>query len=282
MASDDIDLDAYFRRIGYAGARTPGLETLRAIHRHHTMTIPFENLDVVLRRPIRLEPAALQEKLIRNRRGGYCFEQNGLLAHVLRRLGFAVTPLAARVRWGVPDDVETSRSHMLLKIDLAEGPYIADVGFGGQSPSEPLALVDGAEQSTTLGLYRLARFEGGFALQMRIGEGWPTLYRFTLEPQLQPDYEVSNWWVSTHPSSLFVRNLTAARQGPDRRYTLLNGQFAIRRPDGRAEEWRLAGLTELSQILAQYFELDVAALGEAAEVAAALERCLAQEPPLPA
>jgi N-hydroxyarylamine O-acetyltransferase len=275
MTSDDIDLDAYFRRIGHTGPRMPGLETLRAIHEHHTTAIPFENLDVLLKRPIRLDPASLQRKLIHERRGGYCFEQNGLLAHVLRRLGFAVTPLAARVRWGVAEAVDTSRSHMLLKIDLAEGPYIADVGFGGQTPGVPLALTADLEQPTADSIYRLVHFGAGYELQMRVADAWSSLYRFTLEPQLQPDYEVANWYVSTHPSSIFVRNLLVARRTPGRRHTLLNGQFAIRRPDGRAEEWKLAGVVELMQILAEYFELDTAAMGAAAAVEEALERCLA-------
>src|SRR5690242_16272279 len=94
-----IDLDAYFARIGYFGPRTPTLDTLRGVHRAHFHGVPFENLDVVLNRPIRLDPASLMQKIVAERRGGYCFESNALLMYALHTLGFVVTPLAARVLW---------------------------------------------------------------------------------------------------------------------------------------------------------------------------------------
>lgn len=274
MASDDVDLDAYFRRIDHDGPRNSAFDTLCAIHAAHVASIPFENLDVLLRRPIRLNVASLQKKLIHDRRGGYCFEQNGLLAHVLRALGFRVTPLAARVRWGVADGVDTSRSHMLLKVDFGDQAYFVDVGFGGQTPGAPLAFAPGLEQATRHGLYRLIEFGAGLELQLRVGGAWAPLYRFTLEPQIQPDYEVANWYVSTHPESIFVRNLLAARQLPDRRYTLLNNQFAIRRADGVSEDWMLGGVDELVQILSDYFGIESDSIGDQAETRLALGRCL--------
>ncbi|MGH7212548.1 MAG: arylamine N-acetyltransferase family protein, partial [Acetobacteraceae bacterium] len=108
------DVDAYFRRIGYSGDRTHSLETLRAIHLRHAEAIAFENLDPLMRRTPRLDLVSLQEKLMRDGRGGWCFEQNLLFSHMLRALGFRVRCLSARVLWGQPEDAITARSHMLM------------------------------------------------------------------------------------------------------------------------------------------------------------------------
>src|SRR5262245_48596342 len=115
-----IDLDAYLRRIAYTGAREPTLETLRALHWHHPLAIPFETLDPLLGRGVRLEPDALERKLVAERRGGYCFEQNLLFAHALRSLGFAVSYLSGRVIWQAGDHERRARTHMLLFVQLGE------------------------------------------------------------------------------------------------------------------------------------------------------------------
>ena len=110
--SEAFDLDAYLARIGYAGPRTPTLATLRAIHALQPAAIPFESLDPFLRRPVPLDLASLQAKLVGQRRGGYCFELNGLFAAALKALGFSVTPLSGRVRWMAPPDrPESARTH---------------------------------------------------------------------------------------------------------------------------------------------------------------------------
>ena len=284
MSGEDFDLDGYLERIGHAGPREPTLDTLTSVHARHVAAIPFENLDVLLGRPIRLDTVSLSRKLVRARRGGYCFEQNGLMFQVLGALGFAATPLAARVRLGAPEAVETARSHMLLAVALADGPYIVDVGFGGQNSTVPLRLEPGLEQATPHGLYRLAAHDDGgpvpaFELQARGRDGWSGLYRFTMEPQLRADYEVANWWVSTHPESIFVRSLMVARAERDRRYTLLDGRFAIRNADGRTEEWALPGADDLAGVLKEYFGLDTDRIAEEGQVStprmrAVLERCV--------
>ena len=133
-----VDLDAYFRRVGYDGPQTATLATLRALHRLQPQAIAFENLDPLLRRPVRLDPASLQAKIVDGGRGGYCFEQNLLFAHVLRALGFRVQELTARVRWSVPPGVHTPRVHALLLVEAEDATYLADVGFGGSS--EPASL----------------------------------------------------------------------------------------------------------------------------------------------
>lgn len=253
-----IDLDAYFARIGYAGARAPSAETLRALHRAHFTSVPFENLDVVLRRPIRLDPESLQRKIVAERRGGYCFESNALFMHGLLAMGFAVTPLAARVLYERSDPTLPPRSHMLLMVDLDEGLYLADVAFGGQTPPQPLSLAVGVKQATTHEPYRLRRTEDGeLDLQALMSGQWGTLYRFTLHPQLPVDFEHANWHVSTHPDSFFLNNLIVAMPGEGCRYTLFNREFRKRWPDGRVETLALEDGKALAATLQEQFGIAV-------------------------
>ena len=257
------DLDAYFARIGHGGPSGADLETLTALHLAHPSAIPFECLDPFLSRPVRLDPAALQAKLLAARRGGYCFEQNGLLRRVLETLGFRVTPLAARVRWKLPDDApRTPLTHMLLKIDLPEGPYLADVGFGGQSPTAPLKMEPGQEQATSHGAYRLMPAGDGVTeLQTRLPgrapDDWQAMHRFTLEPQGPEDYETYSWRTSTHPASRFTSNLIASRVVGEARVNLMNRERTTRWPDGRTEHAILADAAALGEVLARDFGLDL-------------------------
>ncbi len=130
-----FDLKAYLRRIGGVDCRAPDLGTLRAIVARHARAIPFENLDPFLRRPVRLDTASLTSKLVHGGRGGYCFEQNLLLTHALDAFGYPTTGLAARVLWNRPADAPLpARGHMLVGVDLEEGPHVVDVGFRGTDP----------------------------------------------------------------------------------------------------------------------------------------------------
>jgi len=140
MANDTLDLDRYCRRIGLTEANGPSLDLLQAIVARHSASIPFENLDIVLGRPIRLDIGSLQSKLVDSRRGGYCFEQNTLLRTALEQFGFRVSSLMARVVRGKATDALTPRTHLLLQVDLPEGTYLADVGFGNLTPTRPLRL----------------------------------------------------------------------------------------------------------------------------------------------
>lgn len=226
MTLSSGDIAAYFDRIGYGGTARADRATLAEIVALHTATIPFENLGPLLGIPPRLDAESLVAKLVRGGRGGYCFEQNGLLQLVLERLGFAVTGLAARVLWMQPEDAVTARSHKLLLVALAEGPVIVDVGFGGNTLTGVLDLVADAEQATPHELFRLLEREGEWRQQVRIGAEWRTTYRFDLHPQFAIDYEPINWWTATNPASHFTRMLTAARALPGKRLTLRNREIA--------------------------------------------------------
>jgi len=255
-----FDLDAYLERIGYEGSRSPSLETLSAIHLAHAQTIPFENLDPYLKRPVLLDIESLQKKLVLGGRGGYCFEQNLLLSHALKTLGFDVTGLAARVLWNVTDDAVRPRSHMLLLINLNGAPLIADAGFGGLTLTGPLRLEANVEQSTPHETFRLLRAGEDFVMQANISGNWKPLYRFDLQPQFQADYEVTNWYLSHHPNSRFVTGLIAARPDRDRRYALLDREFAIHHLHGSSEKSTLADGTELRTALEEKFRINLAGL----------------------
>jgi N-hydroxyarylamine O-acetyltransferase len=244
-----IDLGAYFRRIGYDGDRAPTAEALRAVHLRHAQAIPFENLDPLLGRPVRLDPPDLERKLVHDGRGGYCYEHNLLLRHALEGMGFRVTGLAARVLWDRPHGPAPARTHMLLRVDAGDESYVADVGFGGQTLTAPLRLVPDVEQETPHEPYRLLPVGGEFVLQSRVRGEWRPLYRFDLGEHHQADYEVASWYLSHHPESPFVTGLKAARPVPGKRYALRDNVLAVHIPDGRTERQVLRTAGELRAAL---------------------------------
>jgi N-hydroxyarylamine O-acetyltransferase len=268
--SESIDLPAYFARIGYGGPYDPTLAVLRALHALHPRAIPFENLDVLLKRPVRVDPASVQAKLVAGGRGGYCFEHNALFSAVLKALGFGVTDLAARVQWGRPDGPVGPRTHRLLRVETPDGPYQADVGFGGVTQTAPLRLIAGAEQAEGAGAFRLvAAGDDELQLQFKLPSGWSPMYQFAQTPQAPVDYELANWFVSTHPDSPFIANLMAAWVGEDRRYALLNNALSVYRHDGGVEK-HVLGAAELEALMHETFGL--ARPGDDAAVAALYAR----------
>jgi N-hydroxyarylamine O-acetyltransferase len=250
-----FNLDAYSSRIGYSGERSPTLETLRGVHLQHPQAIPFENLNPLLGWPVLLDAVSLQQKLVQGGRGGYCYEQNLLFSHALETIGFNVTGLAARVSWNTPEGVVLPRTHMLLRVDLDGQAYIADVGFGGLTLTAPLRLELETEQQTPHGPFRLAGDNDEFILQAKIGGAWKSLYSFTLQEHLLPDYEMANWYVSCHPESRFVNRLVAARAGRDRRYVLLNNEFAVHYLNGTTERRAIPTGAEIRKVLEGPFGL---------------------------
>lgn len=252
-----LDLDAYFRRIGYDGPRTATLATVQAIIQHHTQTIPFENLNPFLRLPVKLELKALQTKLVYSRRGGFCFEQNGLLRQVLLALGFQSKPLGGRVVWGRPPGYLPPRSHMIQLLTIDAERYIVDVGFGGMTPTAPIRLVPDLVQETPHEPYRFVTDGEDFILEALIGESWRALYRFDLAEQRPADYELSNFWVCHHPDSHFISGVSAARIEPGRRYALRDNQLTIHHTGGVSETQVLTSVEELCEVLDTVFYITV-------------------------
>lgn len=250
-----IDLDAYFARIGHTGPRTPTLETLNAIVNAHVQAIPFENLDVLLGRGIALDPAALEKKLVHARRGGYCFEQNSLLLHVLGALGFEVRPLSARVRYQRPRDFTPARTHVFVRVELEES-WVVDVGVGAMSVTGALRLAEEGPQTTPHETRRLLRENGLIYHQVLFGEEWQDVCEFTLEEMPLIDREVANWYTSAHPGSHFKNRLLVARALPGgARVGLLNRELTVRQRDGRAERRVLTSPDELLEVLEAHFGL---------------------------
>ncbi len=251
-----MDLDAYFARIGYAGPRDASLSTLRGIVAAHVQAIPFENLDVLMGRPIALDEPALVQKLVHDRRGGYCFEQNGLLLLVLEALGFQVKPISARVRLQRPRDFIPPRTHAFLRVELEGESWLADVGVGGLSPSAPLRLTFEGEQPTLHEPRRIVREEGKLFHQVRLGEEWSDVCEFTLEEMPLIDRELANWFTSAHPQSHFRNRLLVARaESGGARRTLLNQELSFRGADGQAAKRILASHDELIEVLGTDFGL---------------------------
>jgi N-hydroxyarylamine O-acetyltransferase len=253
-SNESIDLHAYLERVGLRQPVAPDLATLRAITAAHTAAIPFENLDPFLGISPSLDIASVQRKLVRDGRGGYCFEQNRLLSDALRAIGFKVTDLAARVLWGQPEDAITARTHMLLRVEADGKSWLADVGFGGNTPTGPLEFAPDVEQPTPHETFRLIhRDDTDWRVQVLADGDWMTLYRFDLQPQFPADYRVSNWWTSTYPESHFVTGLTAARAPAGRRLTLRNRQFTERSIGGATTKRTLATTAEIRAVLQDEF-----------------------------
>jgi N-hydroxyarylamine O-acetyltransferase len=248
-----VDLPAYLERMAYTGACASSVPVLEALHLAHVTHIPFENLDIQLGRPVRLDLPGLQAKLVQGKRGGYCFEQNTLFAAALECLGFRLKRLAARVRLGARRVLP--RTHMLLEVEVEGRSWLADVGFGGEGLLKPIPLV--AEQVCEHygWSYRLQEAAGLWTLQcFRRGE-WLDLYAFTREPQFDVDFEMANYYVSTHPESRFVQTLTAQLATPEARYTLRDRELLVLRGDEETCQ-TVADGEALLRLLAETFGLD--------------------------
>jgi N-hydroxyarylamine O-acetyltransferase len=165
--------------------------------------------------------------------------------------------VAARVLWNQPEDAITARGHMLLRVLVDGQPYLADVGFGGQTLTGPLQLVWDQTQQTPHEPFRIVQVDDFFKLQSLVGESWKTLYRFGMEEQYAVDYGVTNYYLSTHPASHFVHRLMAARTLPGLRYALLDNQLTIHHLRGASERRVLQGADELRQVLEQDFGIAV-------------------------
>ena len=254
--SAGFDLDAYLARIGYRGSRTADLATLHAVVLHHATSIPFENLDVLLDRPIVLTPEALFAKLVTARRGGYCFEQNNLLLLALRALGYRVTPIGARVRWQVPREVMPARTHLFLRVHLTGGDWLADCGLGASSLTGAIPLEFGRELPTPHEPRRLVDEGGRLFHQMKMGDTWGDLCEFTLDEMHPIDCEVANWWTSANCSSKFRQGLMLGLALADgTRKAMRDGQYIHRRGSQIITQQPIESGGQLLALLKEHFGL---------------------------
>lgn len=256
-----MNLDAYLHRIGYEGPRSNTIEVLREIILLHACSIPFENLDVLLDRGVSLEDDTVQRKLVQDRRGGYCFEHNSLLMRALSEIGFAATPMSARVRVKLARDVTPPRTHLFLRVVINHVPWLVDVGVGSLSPTGPfrLDLLD-IEQTTPHEPRRIVCEKQGplprYFHQARLGDEWVDVHEFTLEEMPVIDREVGNCWTSMHPKSKFRLNLIVGLACTDgTRKSIVNREFTHRRGAEIIERFEMSDPDQLLEVLAIRFRL---------------------------
>lgn len=260
-----LDLTGYFDRVGYDGPAAPTLDVLQGLMTAHTGSIPFENLDPLMGVPVDdLSPQALTDKLVHRRRGGYCYEQNGLMGYVLTEIGFRVRRLAGRVVWMLPPDAPLgAQTHTVLAVTFpgSQGSYLVDVGFGGQTLTSPIRFETGNAQQTTHEPYRLNDRGDGLVLQALVRGEWKPLYVFGTQTVPQIDLKLGSWYVSTHPESIFVTGLMAALTTDDARYNLAGRNLTVHRADG-SEKIRLDDAVAVVDVLSERFGIDVAGIGD--------------------
>jgi N-hydroxyarylamine O-acetyltransferase len=218
-----VDVGAYLERIGDRGPRDATLSTLRRLHRAHLLAVPFENLDIPLHRAVSVEPADAFAKIVGQRRGGFCYEQNGLFGWVLRALGFQVQLLSARVVNGGAAGPEFD--HLALQIDLAEGRFLADVGFG-RGAREPLSLDTGASGEAEGALYRVVPGDPDWRVEFVLPERAPQpQYLFTLVPRRQDEFVPMCRYHQSSPQSPFTRKRLCTLATAAGRLTFLDGRL---------------------------------------------------------
>jgi N-hydroxyarylamine O-acetyltransferase len=248
-----VDIDAYLDRIDYHGTIEPTERTLRELQLAHLLTVPFENLSIHAGEPIVLDDHSLFDKIVRRRRGGFCYELNGLFAALLRALRFKVEMLSAGVA-NDEGDFGPDFDHMVLTVTL-EDRWLVDVGFG-DSFRHPLLLDYEGEQSEDNDAYRIAH-NSHLILSQRRGDGeWKDQYRFTLQPHTYPDYAGMCHYHQTSPQSHFTRARVCTRATPDGRITLSELRLITTR-NGEREEQLLGGDEEYKTALREYFGIEM-------------------------
>lgn len=258
MSEAQFDQSAWLARIGYSGPVTPTLATLNHLIFAHSHSIAYETLDIMLGYPPKLDVPTLQHKMITTKRGGYCFEQNMLFRAGLRSLGYQITSLQGRVVRGLEIDAPRPAIHMLLKIELPEGTYLADVGFGNLAPTCALLLEPQVEQETPHEVMRFIDVGGELTLQARLKHGWQHIYRVIPYARYDGEYDITNWYTATHPDTPYQGNIIVAKPGPNRsRVTMYNARVTIRDAEGHAEKRWLQTESEFKDVLRGEFGLNM-------------------------
>jgi N-hydroxyarylamine O-acetyltransferase len=255
MKRDFLNLDSYFARINYKGSREISEGTLRDIHIAHTLKVPFENLDVFYRRPILLDGASLYKKIVKEKRGGYCFEMNGIFSLVLQEMGFKVANLLAKV---TIDGIHyTTKTHQAILVETEGTKWLADVGFGNDGIIAPLILEENTEQKQFAHTYRLITDSTlGYVLQKKNENGYYPLYAFTLDACSPEDFLMSNHFTATFPESFFLTMRMCTMPTKDGRITLTDSHFKVVNKSD-VSELPIANEHEFNALLKEHFSLDL-------------------------
>jgi len=252
--SNIFDLDAYLGRINYDGPRTPTYDTLAEILAAHVANIPFEIFDVLLGRPIRLDPEGLHAKIITARRGGHCVEHGSLMYAALHAVGFNPVRHSGRVLLMAPRH-ESARSHMFLSVTIDGAAYVVDPGFGLFSSALPIP-VDGTPVPMGAPTHRLVREGNDWVLYVtRNGpeiQGWIS----TMEEEYPVDFEMMQNYFATHPTSFYARNVVASAFTKEGFVNIVNEYASVIRP-GKAQATHLTDRKTLRLFVAQHFGFDL-------------------------
>lgn len=251
-----MDIPTYLRRMDFQGVVRPDSATLRRLHLAHIYSIPFENLDIGLRRPIQIDEISIWNKIIVNGRGGFCYELNGAFAWLLQQIGFQITCLNARVfnKEGEPG-IDFDHLALIVEIPDSSSRWLADVGFG-DSFTEPLNFGKAAEQVQGFRAYRLEPVPEGYVVwQRNYKEVWRRLYVFDLTPRVFPvDYQAACLYHQTSPDSIFTQGSIISKATPDGRISL-DGGWLIETNDGVRTERQLNGQREYLALLKEIFNI---------------------------
>lgn len=254
-----MNLDAYLKRIAYDGPLRRDVATLKALHRAHLRAIPYENLDVQFGRKVTPDPAAAFEKIVTRKRGGWCYEMNGLFGWVLRELGFTVTRSAGAVLRNERGD-EAIGNHLVLKVELAEGVMLADVGFG-DGPIDPIAIVAGPFVSHGFGFGLMQQADGWWRLHNHKGGGADS-FDFNLAPADEALLSARCQWLQTAPDSPFVQNAVLQRHIAEGLWQMRGRVLRKTTPAGQTD-YLIENAREYTGVLAEAFSLH---LPEAADL----------------
>lgn len=250
-----FDLDAYLARIGWSGPIAPTLETLTGLTRAHISRIPFENVDVLLGRGIRIDLDSIVGKIVGQGRGGYCFEHGTLFQAVLERIGFRPVAHAARVLIFLERHL-APRTHMFLTVQIEGVRYVIDPGFGGHTAVIPVPLRDGVEARDGLDRHRMVRRDDEWVLEAEIDGVMKPLWTSTLEPQYPVDFELANHWIATSPASPFTTRLMLRALSPAGRTSVMNRDVTVLRA-GTTEKYQLPDRRALRTLLGEHFGFDL-------------------------
>lgn len=258
-----MNLDDYLKRIRHEGPNAADLQTLRSIVFAHATSIPFESLDPLAGVTVSLDSNAIFNKLVHRRRGGYCFEQNALLAWALREVGFDVAELSARVWYNTPVGMTPPRTHIFLAVTINGTRWLADCGVGGSTPTGLMELDRIGDEQELLGETRRivpveSRLVPTFMHQVKHSDTWSDVYEFTGETMPKIDQEMGNWWTSSHPDSKFRKNVIVALLHRDgTRITLVNNEFLHRQASEILERIEIRSREQLGQLLRDRFAIEL-------------------------
>jgi len=246
-----MNLDAYLERLNLNIYLDNNFKTLQSLHRAHAFTIAFENFNVHLKRAIPLDEESLFQKLILEKRGGYCYELNILFSFLLQEIGFHVTHLIGRPLYGYNNALRP-RTHMVLKVETEGKEYLCDLGFGGRGLIEPIELIFDKENIQFHDIFKLIPHYEGYELQSYISEGWVSLYSFDLHEQQLIDYELANFYNMHSLDSRFTQQIICAKPTNQGRILLVDKKFKYYE-DGKSKIVIIQTAKEYDEILHKYF-----------------------------